>query len=586
MSFDLENNLQRTSEESPERIIDQWRLGERIGRGTFGKVYLARDTTTGERVALKIFDQSLETSGYLRELGLMFDEQHPNIVETLSFGYTEGQKYIVYEYVGGGNLRDLLVSENRVSPLMALRILAGAARGLAYAHEVDVVHRDMKPENLLLTNPSWPFTVKICDFGLSARATTDQQLDESYGSPAYMAPEQFEGQYDHRVDFYSVGVILYEMLFGRRPLSGDASAISHAHEHVGIQLPNKGSPGIRRILNHTLTEDPAARYERVEALLEDLERVTERLECGEESTHIPEPETKQLTFSKDWAARLSGLPDCWEATRDGIFKMAIHGRIAALTPAGQLFELAQSNRPVDGLLAGGTASETIGWRTESTIHIVHRGNHRTWDLASEIAEGPFRIVLDPSGEYVAVVTDEFLQLHERNGETAWRATIDTYGTLPAFCFVGDGERMWLSTEEPRTQLYCLTRDGEPLVRTAAPASDFSLCASDARESVVLACHGTPRAFRVGDDGFIEREAELFEPAVDVHHLSDNRIGISSAGHIEVLDGETLESRSLVKLPTPEKSAVVSTSGVFQMSRESDETFVEYWALGEHGELPQ
>ena len=107
-------------------------------------------------MAIKIFTEAFLNSGYLQELGLMFDEQHPNIVEVLSFGYTAGRKHIVYEYVPGGSLRDYLVRVRHVEPAVALELTAEIARALVFAHGRNVVHRDLKPENILLERADLP----------------------------------------------------------------------------------------------------------------------------------------------------------------------------------------------------------------------------------------------------------------------------------------------------------------------------------------------------------------------------------------------------------------------------------------------
>ncbi len=140
--------------EAQSRHINDWQVDAQLGTGAFGEVYRVRHVDTGREGALKLFDEDLEVGGCLTELELLFDADHPNIVDILSFGYTSGRKYIVYEYVEGGNLRDLLVSANRVDPEIALRILREAARGVAFAHDQSIVHRDLKPENMLLTEPS------------------------------------------------------------------------------------------------------------------------------------------------------------------------------------------------------------------------------------------------------------------------------------------------------------------------------------------------------------------------------------------------------------------------------------------------
>jgi serine/threonine protein kinase len=565
------------SDTPSERIVDGWRVGEQLGTGSFGDVYLVRDVDTGARAALKLFDEGLEAGGCLTELELLFDAEHPNLVEILSFGYTSGRKYIVYEYVGGGNLRDFLVRHNRVAPETALRLLTEAARGLAFAHDQSIVHRDLKPENLLLTEPEWPTTVKLCDFGLSARAAPEQRLEDSYGSPAYMAPEQLEGNYDHRADIYAIGVMLYEMLFGRRPLTGDASAIAHAHKHVGVPLPDGGSPAIRRVLEQTMASDPEARYGRAEAMIDDFESALEALETGEASSHVSPPNSEQLAFERRWTARLTGRVVGREGTRDGTLLLAIQGRLVAMTLEGKLYEMSRMPSDVSEVLAGGTATQTVGWRQSEEVTLFRDGERYEWSLEAEVAEGVYELVIGPLGERVAVRTPNFVQLHELDGTVCWRATVDTYGLLPGLCFADGGERLWISSEVPRTQLYSLSREGDPLVRTSAPDHEVSLHGGE-EASVWVLCHGDERLCRVGPEGFIEAETDLFESPTGLHVMGEDRVGASSVGHLEVLNDTSLESRSLARYPAPEEPAIIGKEGLFQTSAQDGYTLVEYWGL--------
>ena len=209
-----------------ELFAERYEIAELLGHGGMGAVYRARDLELDEDVAIKMLrpefvadPESLER--FKTEIKLARRISHPNVVRTHDFGETDGVRFLTMELVEGLTLRDLIDSRGQLGVSSVLAIAAQLAESLVIAHAQGVVHRDIKPQNLLLDEAG---VLKVMDFGvacLSERSTTLTQAGALVGTPAYMSPEQLIGEHvDERSDLYSVGVVLYECLSGRPPLDG------------------------------------------------------------------------------------------------------------------------------------------------------------------------------------------------------------------------------------------------------------------------------------------------------------------------------------------------------------------------------
>jgi serine/threonine protein kinase len=556
-------------------IIDgRWRLVSKIGYGAFGQVYEARDSLSGERVALKIFNDAFLNSGYLQELGLMFDESHPNIVKILSFGYTSGRKYITYEFVPGGTLRDFLVHERRVSPEVALELLGGVARGLAFAHDRNVVHRDLKPENILLTSPSLPLQVKLCDFGLSARFAEGERLNSSFGSPAYMAPEQFDGDYDWRVDYYALGVILYEMLFGRRPFTGDATSICYAQKNHDIALPERSVAGLNELLLKLLHKDPAERFQSADELLGALELCGERLYIESTGERIRPPARNQLTLRQRWLASLPQSPRAYGICPDGDLVFYASRRLISVDQEGQFMELL---RPGERIESFATGRGLFAWRCGDRVQMLRDDTLSGFALDPSIDPAACKLEVSPDGEHLLALTPAFIYLYGSDGELRWRAEVETYGVIPPACFSANGQVVWVATEAPRTQLLAVSVEGAKLCRASCPGTDVALCGGP-EGSVFVGLRGRGALHWVSVEGFIEREGQLIEGLHSLHRMGDTRVAAMSAGHIELFDTETLQSQAFIDLPSPSDLTFFSDEGIYQVGQRNGEVRIHYHAL--------
>ena len=259
----------------PARLAEyfpQLAILELLGQGGMGAVYKARQPGLDRLVALKILpSQAGSDPGFAerfnREARALARLSHPNIVAVYDFGQTHGLHYFIMEYVDGPNLREI-ERANKLSAREALQIIPQICEALQFAHDEGVVHRDVKPENVLLDKKG---RVKIADFGLAkilGREPKDLRLTgarDVVGTPHYMAPEQVEHpqEVDHRADIYSLGVVFYEMLTGELPLG--KFALPSQKVQVDVRLDE--------VVLHTLEKEPSRRYQHASQVKTDVEAI-------------------------------------------------------------------------------------------------------------------------------------------------------------------------------------------------------------------------------------------------------------------------------------------------------------------------
>jgi eukaryotic-like serine/threonine-protein kinase len=271
---------------TPSRL-GRYEIVDEIGKGAMGVVYLARDPLIGRLVALKTFrigysvrDQELAQfrARFIREAQSAGILSHPNIVtiHDVVEGSEDGTAFIAMEYVRGTNLKHVLQADQPLPLALVADIVAQTADALDYAHSQGVVHRDVKPANIILTADN---RVKITDFGIARLNTSNlTQEGQLLGTPNYMAPEQIQGkEVDHRADLFSLGVVLYEMLTHHKPFQGDnLTVVSHRIVYDHFTPPRdyvrELPPGVEAILARALEKDPGRRYQRARELAADLQR--------------------------------------------------------------------------------------------------------------------------------------------------------------------------------------------------------------------------------------------------------------------------------------------------------------------------
>jgi serine/threonine protein kinase len=252
---------------------------QELGKGGYGKVYKVEHTITGRREAMKILAASdvspaEQSERFLREIRLQASLSHPNIALVHTAFWVNDDLALVCELLEGESLKQRLERE-RPSHKESTEIMAQVLDALSYAHARGIIHRDISPANIFLTAGG---VVKIIDFGL-AKAATDLRLTREgapVGAAHYMSPEQIRGaqDIDARTDIYSCGVVLYELLAGKRPFEGDnAFDIMKAHTEEAPPLPALENPQISEVLLRALAKKPEARFQSADAFLQTIKTV-------------------------------------------------------------------------------------------------------------------------------------------------------------------------------------------------------------------------------------------------------------------------------------------------------------------------
>jgi beta-lactam-binding protein with PASTA domain/tRNA A-37 threonylcarbamoyl transferase component Bud32 len=272
--------------DDPRLYSNRYQVTHLIARGGMAMVYRAQDTLLNRAVALKILYPELSADPafverFRREAQAAANLSHPNIVPVFDWGEDAGTYFIVMELVDGTSLADMLRGSATISPARSAQIVAQVAAALGYAHRSGVVHRDVKPGNILITRDG---QVKVTDFGIAQAVSSEDHLAEAgsvMGTATYFSPEQASGEaVDGRSDVYALGVVLYEMLVGRPPFVGDTPVdVSSQHVNEAVPAMSKFSDSVPKdleaIVMDALRKSPDQRYQTADELRADLIRFSE-----------------------------------------------------------------------------------------------------------------------------------------------------------------------------------------------------------------------------------------------------------------------------------------------------------------------
>ncbi len=269
-----------------QKINDRYEIIKSIGEGGMANVYLAKDTILDRQVAVKVLRGDLSTDEkfirrFQREALSVSNLSHPNIVEVYDVGEEDGQYYIVMEYIEGKTLKQLLNKRGALTLPEVIDIMTQLTDGLSHAHEAYIIHRDIKPQNIMIEDNG---TIKITDFGIAmaVNATQFTQTNSVMGTVHYLPPEQANGKgATVKSDIYSLGILMYELLTGSVPFKGD-NAVEIALKHMKEKLPSirKQNPlipqSVENIVIKACAKNPRNRYDTVKEMHDDIVTAMER----------------------------------------------------------------------------------------------------------------------------------------------------------------------------------------------------------------------------------------------------------------------------------------------------------------------
>src|SRR3954447_3866934 len=266
---------------APDTIVDgRYRAVRRLGAGGMAEVWCAEDEVLGRQVALKLLGGRFAEDPdfrerFRREAQAAAGLTHPNIVGIFDRSEWEGTPYIAMELVDGRTLKELVSERGPLPPPVAVNFVEQVLRALGYAHRRGIVHRDVKPQNVIIDAEG---TAKVADFGIARAANSEMtETGAIVGTVQYLSPEQAQGRpVDSRSDLYSAGVVLYELLTGQVPFDGEAP-VSIALKHVSeppvppAQLEPGTPPALEAVVLRALEKAPARRFQSAEEFIAALE---------------------------------------------------------------------------------------------------------------------------------------------------------------------------------------------------------------------------------------------------------------------------------------------------------------------------
>ncbi|MCL4253590.1 MAG: protein kinase, partial [Anaerolineae bacterium] len=416
------------------QTIRGYLIGERIGSGGYGEVYRATQQSVGREVAIKVIlpqyaDNPEFVANFEREAKLVGQLEHPNIVPLIDYWKDEHGAFLVMRYIRGGSLRAMLTKQGGLPLMRTVRIMEQVAEALQIAHDAHVVHRDLKPDNILIDERGNAY---LTDFGIAKQLNenTDSATDNIKGTFAYLSPEQIQQiPLSARTDIYALGIILYEILAGEHPFK-EATVMMMVMKHMQESLPNIAEKrpdlpvGIADIIGRATQKDPNARYDSVITLITDLKNSIHGAGSMTTAPIVPAPTRKHAT-SPEQRNRYAMLQNVQKFWVEGVLENSLHDTI--MIDLGMKSEASAVDNPWDTLLRTPTGDELLP-ANMALIDIFDRMN------------GKLLILGDPGGGK----TTSLLSLTR---ELLMRAELDDQHPIPVVFNLSSWGDKQLSLEE-------------------------------------------------------------------------------------------------------------------------------------------
>ncbi|MDR1842014.1 MAG: serine/threonine protein kinase [Holophagales bacterium] len=311
---------------SKDQMLGKYQIIERLGAGGFGTVYLAVDRLLNRKVALKVPHQQIDEAAFLREPQIMVKLKHDNIVELITVEKQDGIFFMVMEYIEGDSLDKQIRQERGLQSQRALDIAIGVCKAIKAAHSEKIIHRDLRPANILLTKDGTP---KVTDFGTSRllELNVEDFARTRIGSPPYMAPEHFRGQTVFQSDIWSLGISIYEMLTGTVPFYDvDPIKIAQAVSTRPIVSPHLRNPQVSKafsdVVMKALSVNLGDRYISAYELLKALEGLKE----------TDQRKTRQITPNMAASGSSATYPSSGQTGKQCPFCFKLLSRLASSCP--------------------------------------------------------------------------------------------------------------------------------------------------------------------------------------------------------------------------------------------------------------
>ena len=397
--------------------LSKYRILGLVGRGQFGKVLCARMRDTGKLVALKeLENKRFPTNKLLRELRFLLTLQHPNIVACTALVHHQNYRYLVMDYCEGGTLRDLMNFTKMLSVQQCFGLVNDILLGLEHAHGANIIHCDIKPENVLLNITANGWIAKISDFGI---ARLSQEIDaeaSNTGSPGYMAPERFYGQFSAGSDLYAVGIILYELLVGKRPFSGMPTELMNAHLNQRVILPDTLPRSLQAIILRSLEKLPKRRYTSAQEMRLDLLRTLKNEDFSQIKTGSGAEDCPTIFFAnkathfvqKDESEKIIGLVGTEKSRFYSTSGSHLYWHSLSLE---QTEHIAKSEYQIEAIAF---AKKTLFAVTKRAIYQFGQGKPKSLYQLTQSLDQPldqlFKWAISPHGDWFAVSIGKQLEI--------------------------------------------------------------------------------------------------------------------------------------------------------------------------------